>query len=238
MTGQDFQRGNQFDQFTGSYDHALAKGLSSTGENREFFANGRIRFLQICLGRLGFRPGSVMEFGCGTGFHLPLLREITGAKSVLGIDVSEKSIEVAKRSLGPSIANFARPSDYRPAGQVDLAFCNGVFHHIEPGERASAVEYIRDCIRPGGMFALWENNPWNPGTRLVMKRIPFDRDAITLTASEGRNLLKSAGLRILRIDYLFIFPHALRWLRPLEFPLSRLPLGGQYQILAQKPAPV
>jgi SAM-dependent methyltransferase len=238
MTGRDFQRGDRFDEFAGSYDCALAKGLSSTGENREFFARGRIRFLQSCLGRLGFHPENVLEFGCGTGSNLPLLREITGAKSVLGIDVSEKSIEVAKRSVDPSVANFARPSEYRPAGQIDLAFCNGVFHHIDPALRASAVEYIRDCLRPGGMFALWENNPWNPGTRLVIRRIPFDRDAITLTASEGRNLLKAAGLRILRTDYLFIFPHALRWLRALEVPLSRLPLGGQYQILGQKPGPV
>jgi hypothetical protein len=26
-------------------------------------------------------------------------------------------------------------------------------------------------MRPGGVVALWENNPWNPATRYVMGRI-------------------------------------------------------------------
>ena len=163
----------KFDHFAGSYDHALAQGLASTGENREYFARGRVRWLKACLDRLGFHPESVMEFGCGTGSNLPLLRELTGARSVLGIDVSEKSLEVARSSIAPAVAQLAQPSEYRPAGQIDLAFCNGVFHHIEPGKRASAVEYIRDCLRPGGIFALWENNPWNLGSPLGNEKYFF-----------------------------------------------------------------
>jgi hypothetical protein len=47
---------------------------------------------------------------------------------------------------------------------------------------------------PEALSAL-ENNPWNPGTRYVMSRIPFDRDAIPLTPSAARHLLKRAALR-------------------------------------------
>ncbi len=130
--------------------------------------------------------------------------------------------------------SFARPSEYQPDARIDLAFCNGVFHHVDPAMRPSAAKYVSDCLRPGGIFALWENNPWNPGTRYVMSRIPFDKDAITLTASQGRRLLEEAGFRVLSIEYSFIFPHALRWLRSLEAPLSKLPIGGQYQLLAMK----
>ena len=92
-----------------------------------------------------------------------------------------------------------------------------------------------DSLRPGGLFALWENNPWNPGTRWVMSRIPFDRDAITIPPPEGRRMLTAAGFAIEETAYLFIFPRALKWFRPLERRLTRLPLGAQYLTLARKP---
>ena len=224
---------DRFDEFAGSYDSALAQGLASTGEDREFFAQGRVQWLRRCLAKLDVTPQAVMEFGCGTGANLPLLREIA-ARPVLGIEVSEKSIAVARNRISGSLAQLVRPSDYKPGADLDLAFCNGVFHHIAPAERGSALEYIRDCLRPGGLFALWENNRWNPGTRWVMRRIPFDRDAVMLRAAEARHLLEVARFRVLRTDYLFIFPHIMRRLRPLEPSLSGLPLGGQYQVLAVK----
>ena len=224
-----------FDEFATSYHEALAQGLAATGENHEFFARGRVQLLRKNLDRLGFHPHDAMEFGCGTGANIPLLLELAGAKSILGIDVSEKSIEVAKSSLDPTTSTFVRPADYQPAGSIDLAFCNGVFHHIPPDHRASALEYIRDCLRPGGIFALWENNPWNPGTRLVMSRIPFDRGALTLSAAAAVRMVKAAGFTVLSTQYMFIFPNALRWLRGLEYPLASLPLGGQYQVLARRP---
>ncbi len=62
----------------------------------------------------------------------------------------------------------------------------------------------------------------------------FDRDAITPSYGEARRLLASGGFEILRTDFLFIFPRQLKWLRGLERPLCRLPLGGQYQVLCRK----
>jgi SAM-dependent methyltransferase len=235
MTERNSSLQKKFDEFAGSYDDALAEGLSATGEDRAFFARGRIKLLRRNLDRMGLHPQSVMEFGCGTGANVPLLLELLGAKSVLGLDVSDKSIAVAREAIASPAARFVSPAEYQPAAQIDLAFCNGVLHHIDPAARLSAIEYVRDCLSPGGIFALWENNPWNPGTRYVMSRIPFDRDAVTLSSAQSRRLLEQAGFRILRTEYMFIFPRALRWLRGLEVPLSRLPLGGQYQLLAIKP---
>ena len=131
--------------------------------------------------------------------------------------------------------SFASIAEYKPSATLDLVFCNGVFHHIPPAERLGALEYITRLLRPGGVFAFWENNPWNPGTRYVMSRIPFDRDAITLSVLEARHLLKASGFAILRTDFLFIFPRVLKPLRRLEPALCRLPLGAQYGILCRKP---
>jgi SAM-dependent methyltransferase len=222
-----------FDTYATEYDAALAQGLSISGENKEYFARGRALWLARRLVELGEWPSTALDFGCGTGSATPYLLEI-GFTSILGIDVSAASIEEARRKQGSDRARFLPLHEYVPTGQMDLAFCNGVFHHIPMPERAAAVRLIHQSLRPQGLFSFWENNPWNPGTRYVMSRIPFDRDTATLTPPEAGRLLAGNGFDVLRTDYLFIFPRALKWLRPVERLLCRLPLGGQYQILCRR----
>ena len=49
-------------------------------------------------------------------------------------------------------------------------------------------------------------------------------------------MLRNGGFEVLHTDFLFIFPHILNWLRWIEPMVSRLPFGGQYMVLARKPA--
>jgi SAM-dependent methyltransferase len=223
-----------FDAYADGYDAALAQGLSVSGEDKYYFARGRLEWLAACLRQLHEHPRSVMDFGCGTGTSVPFFIESIGVDSIIGLDSSPQSLVVAKRTHRLEQVQFSLVSQYQPNAQLDLAFCNGVFHHIPSEERADAVTFISRTLRPGGLFALWENNPWNPGTRYVMRRIPFDRDAVPLTPLAVRRLLRASGFRILRTDFLFIFPRMLRWFRGLEPWVSRLPFGAQYQVLACK----
>jgi SAM-dependent methyltransferase len=228
--------GTNFDDYAADYDAALARGVSVSGETKDFFAQGRVDWLARRLAQLAFTPRAVLDFGCGTGSAAPFLGALPGTASLLGVDVSEQSIAQAQKLHGSAKRRFALASDHRPDGSFDLAFCNGVFHHIPPSERVSAVDYVRRALRPGGLFAFWENNPWNPGARYVMSRIPFDRDAIMVAAPEARRLLSAAGFEIVCTDFQFLFPRALKALRGLEPAMARLPLGAQYQVLCRKPS--
>jgi SAM-dependent methyltransferase len=225
----------EFDQYAARYEEALAQGLSVSGESKDFFAQGRVVWLTECLRNFGISVGSVLDFGCGTGSSVPFFIEHLKPARILGVDVSAKSLEVAAQQGWPG-SNFQTLARYEPRGNFDLAYCNGVFHHIPLAERARAVQCVADSLRPGGVFSFWENNPWNPGTRYVMSRIPFDREAITLSVVEARRLLRVGGFEVLRQDFHFIFPAALKWLRWMEPPLARLPLGAQYHLLCRKPA--
>jgi SAM-dependent methyltransferase len=223
-----------FDEYAADYDSALEQGISVSGENKLFFARERVSWLKKCLKRYGATPRLILDFGCGTGTSAPFLLEFVDSR-LIGLDTSEKSIQRAGRLNHPEKTQFLIVTDYRPSGAVDLVFCNGVFHHTPPEERGTSLRYILDSLRPGGFFAFWENNPWNPGTKIVMSRIPFDRDAKTLSYLEAQQMLKRAGFQILRTDFLFIFPRFLGWLRPLETLVTRIPFGAQYQILCRKP---
>lgn len=228
--------GAEFDAFAASYDDDLARGLALTGEDKGFYARSRVEWLRRRLGKIGVRVDRVLDFGCGTGTATPLLRDLLGARSVLGVDPSAASLERARERFGGPGVTFADPAAASPDASFDLVFTNGVFHHIPAAERPAALAYLAGSLQPGGVLALWENNPWNPGTRLIMRRVAFDRDAVMLSARETRRLVKGRGFQILGTDFLFVFPRPLRFLRPLERFLVRLPLGGQYLVLARKPA--
>lgn len=223
----------EFDQFSDSYEEDLHSALSVTGEGQEYYARERLVWLGKCLADLGRRPDRVLDFGCGVGMNSPLLLEYLGVSHVLGIDVSEKSIAIAREKRGPPNSSFETVSKFKERGSFDLAFCNGVFHHIEPGQRQDALAILRSALREGGILAFWENNPWNPGTKYVMSKCVFDENAITLSIPEAKKMLREAGFQILRTDTLFYFPAQLSALRPLGSLLRRLPFGGQYQVLAQ-----
>jgi SAM-dependent methyltransferase len=223
-----------FDEYAKGYDQALSQALSASGEGRDYFAKGRVAWLARCLAKLGIEPKRVFDFGCGDGATTPLLLTDLAATSALGADVSELSLVQAREKYGAANIEYVSLAELKPSGDVDVAYCNGVFHHIVPKDRDTAVAVVRDSLKPGGLFSLWENNPWNPATRYVMAKCPFDEDAIMLSSRETRRLLRKNGFEIVRTDFRFIFPRALRVFRGLENLLYRTPLGTQYQVLARK----
>ncbi|HVN17838.1 MAG TPA: class I SAM-dependent methyltransferase [Dongiaceae bacterium] len=225
----------EFDPFARTYEQDLAKSLAVTGEDREFYAKKRIEWTAQCVGRLGVTAHRILDYGCGDGANVPILASAFGAEDVLGVDVSRESIAVARQSHAASGRRFLCLDEWHPDGSIDLAFTNGVFHHIPPQQRPECITTIRRALRPGGLFAFWENNPWNPGTQYVMSRCAFDEHAIKISAREAKKLLSGAGLKILASDSLFYFPRALSFLRPAEAWLRKLPLGGQYVVLCRNP---
>jgi trans-aconitate methyltransferase len=224
-----------FDACAESYDEDLAQGLSLSGESRDYFARGRVGLLAELLARTGERPRRIVDLGCGTGDTAPVLESAFDPESVLGVDTSARSLALAAQRFSTPRVRFAALGAAPPCEGADLVYCNGVFHHVPPAERPALLALVRRTLRPGGIFALWENNPWNPGTRLIMSRVAFDRDAIVLSPLEAKRLVRAAGFEVLRVDFRFVFPRALAALRPLERLVTRAPLGGQYQVLCRAP---
>lgn len=225
----------EFDAYAANYTDALDKGLKLTGESKEYFAEGRIDWVKRRLGTSAAQMKRALDFGCGTGTSCSYLQHGFGLTHYLGYDPSASSIQEARAENTVSTAQFEHASEAVPANAFDLAFTNGVFHHIPPEHRAEAMALVWRSLKPGGYFAFWENNRWNPMVHFIMSRVPFDQDAQMLFPHQARQLLRDAGFDITLTDYLFIFPAALKFLRSLEPTLCKLPLGGQYLVLARKP---
>jgi SAM-dependent methyltransferase len=219
---------------TQEYDAMLDRGLRLSGENREFFMRGRVADLAAELSSRP-EPGRILDLGCGLGHTAAYLASVFRGADVLGVDTAAEALAYAESHYGGERVRFLHLDEFLPAGDFDLCYVNGVFHHIPPAAREEAVRKVLASLSPGGLFAFFENNPWNPGTRLVMSRIPFDREARTLSPPAARALLSSSGFRSIgRTRYLFFFPGPLRWLRFIEPHLRRAPLGAQYWLLGRK----
>ena len=224
---------NPFD-LSREYNAMLNQGLRLTGEDKHFFMQGRIQDLQRQL-PINFSPRRILDFGCGIGDTTCLLAETFPTAEVVGIDTAEQALDYAEATYGSPRISFGPVREFSESNTIDLCYVNGVFHHIQPHQRLEVIQMIRKALVPGGSFAFFENNPWNPGTRLVMSRIPFDRDAQPLTPPEARRLLREGGFASLAPPrFLFYFPKPLAIFRVVEPFLVRLPLGAQYYVLAFK----
>ena len=223
-----------FDDAAG-YEELLNRGLRLSGESREYFALERIRTLNRFLEGRG-APTRILDYGCGTGDTSSLLASRFPTAEVIGVDPSGPALASARERFGGPRISFEDVSRISSTGTFDIAYVNGVFHHIPPDDRPAAVRAIFERLRPGGRFMFFENNPYSPAARLVMRRIPFDRHAIMIWPYSAGRLLRDVGFDTPHATrFLFVFPKRLRSLRKFENSLSSLPIGAQYLIVARRP---
>ena len=116
----------------------------------------------------------------------------------------------------------------------DLAFAICVLHHVAQHERDRFASELRRVVRPGGLVAVFEHNPFNPLTRLAVDRCVFDADAVLVRASGVRRLLKNAGLRPVERRYVILLPSDRSRVRALERAVVGLPLAAQYYVAARR----
>ncbi|MGM0920218.1 MAG: class I SAM-dependent methyltransferase [Bacillota bacterium] len=101
----------------------------------------------------------VLDLGCGFGWHCQFARE-QGARSVIGVDISEKMLETArKKTDDPSISYIQMPIediDFEES-EFDVVISSLAFHYIKSfGEVAKKVCHF---LKPGGTFLFSVEHP-------------------------------------------------------------------------------
>jgi SAM-dependent methyltransferase len=172
----------------------------------------------------------VLDFGCGTGTNLPLLREALPDADIHGTDVSEKSLEIARALNVPAceVRLYDGGELPYPPRSFDLVMIANVLHHVPIAERTAVMKQIAAILSPEGIVAIFEHNPFNPVTRRIVRDCPFDRGVVLLPPREAKQLMLDAGVQVNRIDFLTFAPAALAFLRGIDGPLRWAPLGAQY----------
>lgn len=224
----------EFDQYAQDYEAMQKDPLRrSFSKDGTFFHERKLRLIRAFLESFGrdLQRMSWLDIGCGKGELLRLGRNEFA--SISGCDVSEGMLK-----LCPDIPSRPMPDAISlpfPDESFDFLTAVCVYHHVAHEERAALTREAARVLRRDGVFAVIEHNPMNPATRLIVGRLPMDRNAILLSAGETRRLLQVAGLRGLETTYFLYLPEgAYRIFPGLENALRRIPLGGQYAVFGQK----
>ncbi|MCR5610151.1 MAG: class I SAM-dependent methyltransferase [Lachnospiraceae bacterium] len=102
---------------------------------------------------------NVLDLGCGFGEHCMEYVKM-GASKVVGIDISEKMIEVArKENVDPKIEYINMPMEEleKIKGKFDVVISSLAFHYVE--DFSGVVHNIYNLLNEGGIFVFSQENP-------------------------------------------------------------------------------
>lgn len=119
------------------------------------FLFGRTAIIRRAAAVVG-APARILEVGCGTGRNLiPLARRFPSS-AVLGVDLSDSMLALARRKSAPwgtRIRLEARAYDRPVSGGHDLVLCSYALSMFNPGFEVAIAAAHAD-LAPGGHFAL------------------------------------------------------------------------------------
>lgn len=102
---------------------------------------------------------NLLDLGCGFGWHCRYARE-QQAKTVIGVDISEKMIQRAREMTNDPLILYIKASiediDFSNS-QFDVVISSLAFHYIKSFK--SVCEKVFDCLKPGGSFVFSVEHP-------------------------------------------------------------------------------
>lgn len=103
---------------------------------------------------------TVLDLGCGTGEMIKRILQQDKNKSLYGIDLSEKMLDVAKNKLGKEVTFVLGDSEDIPFSDsfFDVVYCNDSFHHYPAPDKVLSEVYR--VLKPHGIFIMCDC--WQP----------------------------------------------------------------------------
>jgi SAM-dependent methyltransferase len=225
-----------FNRYAEIYEREVEAATRFARLPTEFFLEVKVAHL---LGTLRQKFGDlsqlrVLDVGCGVGLTDQRLKAYL--PHLVGVDVSVKSLEVA-RVRNPELVYYHSADDKLPFvnGSFDVVFAICVWHHVPPNQWTSFISELSRVIVSDGLLLVYEHNPWNPLTRLVVSRCSFDEDAVLVSAVQAARRVRQSGFGNIVTDYLMFLPFKNSFIRRWETAMLRkIPLGAQYALCATR----
>jgi SAM-dependent methyltransferase len=149
---------------------------------------------------------AVLSLGCGSGVDSAYLKQ-KGAKESIGIDISEKLVEIA-RNTHPDCEFFVMDMETLdfPDNRFDLVYSSLAMHYLIGGPQKALKEAYR-VLKPGGILLFSEGHPLYSAMQVVKdderiqeRLIGMKKQKIEHAEEDFGNYLTSRVIRIDRVD--------------------------------------
>jgi SAM-dependent methyltransferase len=231
----------EFDRYAENYhgriDHPL-RHLAAGASN--YFIELKCSELANLLDELSLDPArlTAVDVGCGIGDFEKQLR--VRFRRLLSLDLSLEMLRVAQNAKGKLPLNYLcadAGSIPLPTDSADLVFASCLLHHLPLENMSQTFDELRRICKPGGWVVIFEHNPLNPVTQVVVRTTPLDRDAHLLPANSVRAFMYKRGFAKIEQRYILFAPARIdrvlyRYVRHQLYPV---PLGAQYLVMGRKP---
>jgi SAM-dependent methyltransferase len=140
-----------------AYDRELFEAFAAA-EPESFWFRARNRLIVSTLRRRFPDARSLLEVGCGTGFVLGALREALPGLRLVGSELYDEGLAIARRRL-PDVELVQADARELPfENEFDVVGSFDVLEHVAEDERA--LERMRRALRPrGGLVLLVPQHP-------------------------------------------------------------------------------
>lgn len=218
-----------FDKHCEDYNKVLADSIGLSSDDKcSFFDNYKIQLIAEQFA--SERPYRILDFGCGIGKLSVLLAQRFAHAQVVGHDLSEKVLCYA-RKLHADIPNLAFEETVQDGQLFDIVVVSNVFHHVGVADRIGLLQSLSDRLTVDGALVVVEHNPYNPLTRYIVNRCPFDDDAVLIRRQEFIDSAMACGLNVRLKKYVLMFPWDISFLRRIESLFASMPFGAQYMLV-------
>ncbi|MAE96453.1 MAG: hypothetical protein CL910_17530 [Deltaproteobacteria bacterium] len=224
-----------FDPYSPGYAGHVNDALAFSGTEQELYLRAKAeQIARLAREQLGsVRNPALLDVGCGVGLIHAMLRE--RYPGLVGVDVAAGALrEARRREPGGRFVRYGGQGLPFDRGAFDLTYAVNVLHHVAPAAWPAFAAELARVTRAGGLVVVFEHNPWNPLTRIVVNRCEFDEHAVLLGHGKLRALLAESGLRECDHRHILFFPWAGSLWAALERALGWLPLGAQHLVAARK----
>lgn len=102
---------------------------------------------------------NVLDLGCGSGRHCMMM--LAEGLSVIGIDSSETSIQIARKMISPPanrnnrflVQDISNSLPFEDKS-IDGVVCWGVLHYLTQDKAKTVLDEVNRILKPGGLFTL------------------------------------------------------------------------------------
>jgi SAM-dependent methyltransferase len=224
-----------FDDYIDNYKSEVQNAVGFIGQEVDFFLEMKADEL-IKIAERNFADAGkikVLDIGSGIGLVDRLIKHrIT---DLHGVDIEDGVVEKAIVN-NPDVHYQKYDGEHLPfeSNTFDMAFAINVMHHVPPALWENFSKEMYRVLKPGGIGAVFEHNPYNPLTRKVVRDCEFDRDAVLLKHKKIKELFVNASFKISDTAYIIFFPFKGKIFRKIESVIKWFPLGAQQYVTGKK----